>query len=46
MKVGDTWQIADPSTAGDDYDVPLGAFHCKSLRYRMITPYSDWKAVG
>jgi hypothetical protein len=46
VKVGSTWEIADPSNAGDDYDVPLGDFHCKSLSYQMITQYSHWKAIG
>jgi len=46
VRIGATWQLADPTVAGDDYDVPLDQFHCKSLRYRMITQYSNWKAVG
>lgn len=46
VKIGSTWEIADATNAGHDYDVPLSNFHCKSLRYRMITQYSDWKAIG
>jgi hypothetical protein len=44
--IGSTWQIADASNAGDDYDVPLSEFHCSSLTYQMITPFSHWKAIG
>lgn len=46
VKIGSTWETADPSNAGDDYDVPLGDFHCKSLSYQMITQFSHWKAIG
>lgn len=37
---------ADPTNAGDDYDVPLSDFDCDSLTYHMITPFSHWKAKG
>jgi hypothetical protein len=46
VQIGATWEPADAGTAGDDYDVPLSEFHCDSLRYRMITPFSHWKAIG
>jgi hypothetical protein len=46
VKIGSTWQVAGATNAGDDCDVPLGAFQCKSLNYSMITPFSHWKAVG
>jgi hypothetical protein len=48
IKVGvdGTWVTADPSHAAHDYDVPLSEFHCDSLTYNMITPYSHWKAIG
>jgi hypothetical protein len=46
VRLGSTWEIADASNAGDDYDVPLSEFHCKSLSYQMITPFSHWKAIG
>jgi hypothetical protein len=37
---------ADPSHAAHDYDVPLSAFDCSSLTYKMIKPYSHWRAIG
>jgi hypothetical protein len=46
VQIGSTWEIADASNAGDDYDVPLSEFHCSSLTYQMITPYSHFKAIG
>jgi hypothetical protein len=46
VRIGSTWFAADPAHAGDDYDVPLSEFHCKSLRYHMITQFSHWKANG
>jgi hypothetical protein len=46
VRIGSTWSIADPTKAGDDYDVPLSEFHCKDLSYQMITQFSHWKAIG
>jgi hypothetical protein len=44
--VGGSLVTADPTNAGDDYDVPLSEFHCDSLTYQMIKPFSHWKANG
>lgn len=44
--VGGTLVKADPTNAGHDYDQPLGNFHCDSLSYQMLTPYSHWQAIG
>jgi hypothetical protein len=38
--------LADPTNAGDDYDVPLSQFQCPSLHYQMITQFNHWKARG
>jgi hypothetical protein len=46
VRIGSTWFTADPAHASNDYDVPLSEFHCKSLRYQMITQFSHWKAKG
>jgi hypothetical protein len=46
VKIGAAWEAADATNAGDDYDVPLGAFACNSLHYQMVTPFSHWKAIG
>jgi hypothetical protein len=46
VRIGSTWQVADATNAGDDYDVPLSEFRCESLHYSMITPFSHWKAIG
>ena len=46
MLLGSNWVLADPTNAGDDYDVPLSEFHCDSLQYQMITDFSHWKAMG
>jgi hypothetical protein len=44
--VGGNLVTADPSHAGDDYDVPLSQFQCDSLTYNMLKPFSHWKAIG
>jgi hypothetical protein len=46
VEIGSTWNLADPAHAGNDYDVPLANFHCSSLHYQMLTPFSHWKAKG
>lgn len=48
IKVGVNGKLvaATPSNAGHDYDVPLSDFHCSSLTYTMIKPYSHFKAIG
>ncbi len=48
IKVGVNGHLvaATPSNAGHDYDVPLSDFHCDSLTYTMIKPYSHFKAIG
>jgi hypothetical protein len=46
VRIGSTWFDADPAHAGDDYDVPIENFHCKSLHYSMITQFTHWKAKG
>jgi hypothetical protein len=46
VRIGSTWFVADPAHAGNDYDVPIEDFHCRSLHYQMITQFSHWKAKG
>ena len=46
VRIGSTWNPADPAHAGDDYDVPLADFHCNTLHYHMLTQFSHWKAKG
>jgi hypothetical protein len=46
VDLGGTWSLANTTNAGNEYDVPVSAFDCKSLTYAMVTQYSHWKAKG